>query len=231
MFVLLNQSIYFHSIYFTFYQRSNKNKTFWNLQENKGDTSWIQVVYTVTIIQIITKLRRHGYIDSLDPDMPEKKKDRELHRTVTEQQVQNGHNSGRLILSMGRLPNIVTTKPFPISRSTQAPRLKQVNLLYDCNNLVYRIPIMWSSYLVLLFSRQPDINLFILWLLDKIVDKQRQIYESGIWTCVLWIEVPALYQLNSLALYWRFPYFANIFVQGGGGEGRKSDVVQPYTAL
>ena len=36
--------------------------------------------------------------------------------------------------------------------------------------------------------------------------------------------MPALYQLSYLALYWRSPYFVNIFVQGGGGVGRQSEV-------
>ena len=38
------------------------------------------------------------------------------------------------------------------------------------------------------------------------------------------------YQLSLLALYWRSPYFVNIFVRGGGG-GRQSEVMKPYTAL
>ena len=32
--------------------------------------------------------------------------------------------------------------------------------------------------------------------LDKFFDKQRKIYKSGIWTCDLRIDVPALYQLS-----------------------------------
>ena len=43
------------------------------------------------------------------------------------------------------------------------------------------------------YSRQ------ILWIIKqylKIVDEQRQIYYSGIWTCDLRIDAPALYQLS-----------------------------------
>ena len=37
--------------------------------------------------------------------------------------------------------------------------------------------------------------------------------------------MPALYQLSYLALYWRSPYFVNIFVRG-----RQSEVIQPHRA-
>ena len=51
-----------------------------------------------------------------------------------------------------------------------------------------------------------------------ILDAQRKIYSSGIWTCDLRIDVPALYQLSYLALYWQSPYFVNIFVRGGASQ-------------
>ena len=32
--------------------------------------------------------------------------------------------------------------------------------------------------------------------MSEVLDEQRQIYESGIWTCDLRIDTPALYQLS-----------------------------------
>ena len=63
-----------------------------------------------------------------------------------------------------------------------------------------------------------------------ILDKQSKIDQSGIWTCDLRIDVPALYQLTSPILA------VSLFCQylcsgGGGGGGSQSEVIQPYTAL